>query len=105
MSTSLAVFSLVGALFATSVGHINFKLYYLRSKNIYLVVSLFFFGMAPVLSFFSLIRLSLGTVYISTAFTQVLILILSKTILKENINKDHIISMFFIVFGIIIYNF
>lgn len=105
MSTPVAVLALAAALLATSFGHLNYKLFYMRQKRAYLLLALSLFGLAPVFSFFALKVLTIGTVYVSTGLSQVLVLFLSKTVLHEKLTKDHGYAMVFIVTGILVYNY
>lgn len=70
----------------------------------YLFCALLFFALVPLLSFFALKTLELSTVYISTALTQVLVLILARLGLKEEIQRQKIMGICLIVVGIIIFS-
>ncbi|MBU1417910.1 MAG: EamA family transporter [Proteobacteria bacterium] len=96
--------SLLFALLCTSVGQLLFRMYYVRTKKIYLVASLGMFLVVPVLSYFALVNLTLAFVYMSTALTHVLVLIMSHMFLKEHLTRKQYLSMSLIVVGIITFN-
>jgi drug/metabolite transporter (DMT)-like permease len=99
-----SIMSLLFTLLSTAFGQLLFRMYYVRNKKTYLVSALGAFLAAPLLSYLSLVNLSLAFVYMSTALTHVLVLIMSHIFLKEHLTQKQYISMSLIVFGIIIFN-
>ena len=93
------------ALLCTSVGQLLFRMSYVRTKKIYLAASLGTFLAVPVFNYFALLNLTLAFVYMSTALTHVLVLIMSHMFLKEHLTRKQYVSMSLIVVGIITFNF
>ncbi len=93
------------ALFATATGQLLFKMYYVRARRVFLFSALGTFIIVPAFSYLALLNLSLAAVYMSTAFTNVLVLVMSRIFLDEIIAKRHMIAMAFIVAGIFIFNY
>ena len=63
------------------------------------------FIVAQFTNYLALHRLPIGTVYISTGITQILILILSMLVLKEKITRDHVIAALLVASGLVLYSF
>lgn len=99
-----SVLCLAIALFATATGQLLFKMYYVRARKVFLFSALGTFIVVPAFSYLALLNLSLAAVYMSTAFTNVLVLVMSRVFLKESIAGRHLIAMGFIVAGIVIFN-
>ena len=74
--------SLLFALLSTSVGQLLFRMYYVRTKNIYLAAALGTFLAVPFFSYLALLNLTLAFVYMSTALVHVLVLIMAHMFLK-----------------------
>jgi len=104
MSVGLSVLCLPVSLIAVAVGQLLFKMHCLRRRKLLLFLSFCAFILGPVFSFLALHHLSLSVVYMSTALTNVLVLVLSRIFLHENITGRHMVSMGFIVAGIVIFN-
>jgi len=95
--------ALAGALLATAHGQLMYKLYF-RSKRVYhLALSVGFFLAAPVCAYLALRTLNIGTVYMSTAITQVMVMALSHFVLGERLTMDHFIAIVLIVSGVTMY--
>jgi len=97
--------SLLFALLSTSVGQLLFRMYYVRTKKIYLAAALGTFLAVPFFSYLALLNLTLAFVYMSTALVHVLVLIMAHMFLKEHLTRKQYISMSLIVIGIIVFNF
>jgi drug/metabolite transporter (DMT)-like permease len=54
-------------------------------------------------NYIALHRLDIGTVYIGTGITQVLVLALSRVVLREKLTRDHIFAVVLIVSGLALY--
>jgi drug/metabolite transporter (DMT)-like permease len=104
ISQHLSLLSLLFALFFTAVGQLLFRMYYVRTNKIYIVTALGMFVAVPVFSYLALLNLTLAFVYMSTALTHVLVLIMSHIFLKEQLAKKQYVSMSLIIAGIIIFN-
>jgi multidrug transporter EmrE-like cation transporter len=87
----------------TAFGQVIYKLYAHTRSLWHLAASIAFFVIAPFTSYIALQRLSAGTVFIGAAFSQVLILVMSRTMLKEEITMDHLISMSLILLGLLMF--
>ena len=98
-----AWFALGGALLATAIGQVMFKLFFRRHRYIWLATAIGFFAIAPVCNYLALQTLGIGMVYMSTALTIVLVVGLSRLILGERLSRDHGIATILIVCGVLIY--
>ena len=95
--------ALGGALLATAHGQLMYKLYF-RSKRVYhLGLSVGLFLAAPICAYFALRTLNIGTVYMSTSITQVMVMALSHFVLRERLTIDHFIAIVLIVSGVCLY--
>lgn len=103
MAQSLA--SLAVALLATSIGQLLFKLHYQRPGSRYLYGALGTFILIPPVTYLALINISLAAVYMSTALSNILVLVMSRIVLKERITRRHAIAATLIIIGIIVFNF
>jgi drug/metabolite transporter (DMT)-like permease len=101
----LSFVSLLFALLFTSIGQLLFRMYYVRTKKIYLAAALGTFLAVPVCNYLALFNLTLAFVYMSTALTHVLVLTMSHMFLKEHLTGKQYISMALIVAGIVTFNF
>jgi len=99
-----SVICLTIALIGTAIGQLFFKMHYQHTGKIFLFSALGTFAMVPVFSYLALLNLSLAVVYMSTALTSVLVLVLSHFFLNERITKQHMMAMVFIVFGVLLFN-
>ena len=95
---------LVLALIFTTIGQISYKIYFQKKKIFWLVCSLASFVGVPFFNYIALLRLSIDTVYISTALTIIMIMFASSLILKEHISKNQFWGAMTIIVGIVVYN-
>ncbi|HEB27822.1 MAG TPA: hypothetical protein ENI05_08615 [Porticoccus sp.] len=93
------------AIASTAGAQILYKLFFLRKGKIYLVGALVLFCLAPFMSYIALKQWPLSTVYMATALTYVLTLILAKFVLGESINRRKALAIILIVSGVVIFNF
>lgn len=95
--------TLLLALLLTAAGQVLFKHYYRtrRPWDRYLAVALFV--AVPAINFVSLRGLPFGLVYMSTAGTQVLVLVMSYFFLGERIPARALPAVGLILAGIVIY--
>ncbi len=99
----IAYLALGAALTLAAFGQLNFKLYALRSSRLNLAIALGCFVIAQICFFLALMDLRVGVVYLSTALTQILVLFLSRHVLREALTRHHAVAMTMIVAGIILY--
>ena len=92
------------ALATTATAQVCYKLYFVGGKRpAVLAAALALFAIAQVVFFISLTRLDVGVVYMSTGFIQVLVLALSKFVLRERVTRDHVFAVALIAGGLILY--
>jgi drug/metabolite transporter (DMT)-like permease len=87
----------------TACGQVTYKLFSTTRKLLFLGLALGLFIAAQLGNYIALHRLDIGTVYIGTGITQVLVLALSRVILREKLTRDHIIAVALIVGGLALY--
>lgn len=97
--------SLFFALLFTALGQMLFRMHFLRTGKKYLIAALVTFMAVPICNYLALLNLTLALVYMSTALTHVMVLMMSHFFLKERLTIKHYISMSLIVLGIATYNF
>lgn len=100
---ALSWIALVAALVLTAVGQMTFKLYFTDRKFSTLVAAVLLFISVPVCSYLALRNLGIGLVYMSTAATQILVLLLARVVLKEQLTRDHLIAVVLITAGVVLY--
>lgn len=103
-SPTYAWIELAGALTATALAQLCYKVYFVRRKRIYIGAAIALFVMVPPLAYLALTHLGVGIVYMSTALTQILVLVLSRFVLKERIGYSHAAAMALIVAGVVLYS-
>lgn len=95
--------SLCGVVLATAFGHFFYKLYFLRRRVSLVVAAMSTFLLAPVFSYLALHSLGIGLVYMSTAMSLVVVILLSRFALNERISGRQVIAMLLIVGGVACY--
>jgi multidrug transporter EmrE-like cation transporter len=95
--------ALVAGLVFTAAGQVQFKHYYTTRRRLDLFSALALFGLVPVVNFLALRGLSFGLVYMSTAVTQVLVLVMCWVFLGEKLQRSSLPGVALILAGIIVY--
>jgi len=98
-----ALISLAIAIVATTFGQISFKYYALHQRRVMLLVAIGLFGAIPLFTFFAVRGLGLGTVYVSTGVSYVLIAVMGKLIFKERVGAGHGLALALILSGCALY--
>ncbi|MGA7304153.1 MAG: hypothetical protein WBW88_04735 [Rhodothermales bacterium] len=91
------------ALVFTALGQLCYKVYFVRRRRLYVILAITLFVLVPPFAFLALRHLGLGLVYMSTALTQLMVLGLSRVVLKERIGGAHVVAMALIVAGVVLY--
>src|SRR5215469_9060568 len=78
---------LAGLLF-TAAGQVFFKHYYTSRRRLDLLAAVALFGLVPVMNFLALRGIAFGLVYMSTAVTQVLVLVMCRVFLGEKLQRS-----------------
>lgn len=91
------------ALTTTALGQVVLKIFAKTNRRLHFFVAIAFFVLAPCSSYFALRGLGIGTVYMSTSITQVMVLLLAWRLLQEQVTRDHLIAMALIIGGLILY--
>lgn len=93
------------ALVSTALAQFAFKLYFhKRERRRLLAIALALFVAAPYATYRALEELSLATVYVATAASQLLIVALSLTILREKYTLRQYGGLVLVLTGIVLYN-
>ena len=87
----------------TAFGQVTYKHFSKSQNKRYLILSVTLFAIVPFTSYIALQRFHIGMVYIGAAFSQILVLFLSRQLLHERLSKNHFISMGLILLGLIVY--
>ena len=105
MSTGYSLLALTGTITLPAFGHLAYKLFFREKSKFYVFAAIFCFIFTSVCTFLALQKLTLGFVYASSAITQGLILILGWRFLSENITRQHVVAISFIIFGVMSFAF
>jgi len=100
--------------FLVAIAQINFKIgasrinvrlsFHYNIKNWHLILGLFLFSLAPFLSVFVMRVVDFSVFYAFTALNYFFVMILSKILLHEKIDRFKIIGNIVIILGIIVFN-
>jgi drug/metabolite transporter (DMT)-like permease len=95
---------LLGALTATAFAQLAYKIFVSRGRRaVVLILALTLFAVAQVGFFLALTQLAVGVVYMSMGFVHILVMALSKTVLDENLTRDHWVAVALISGGLLLY--
>ena len=100
---TFSYFFLISAILSTAFGKFFYKKYSVTGIKKYYVFTILLFLSTPVFSFFALQQISIDIVYVFTALTIFVVMLLSKIFLKEDIEQNTYKGVFFILLGVIIY--
>lgn len=100
---SVYMLMVIVAIVLTAGGQVLFKRYYQQHHRLYLLGALAMFGLVPLTNFVALRGIPFGFVYMSTAATQILVLLLCRIFLGEKLGKDALPGIALILAGIIVY--
>jgi drug/metabolite transporter (DMT)-like permease len=99
----LPALSLAASLLATAGGMVMFKHYYRSHDRLHFAYSILLFAAVPLTTFMALQGLTLGLVYMSTAATHILVLLMSFFFLGERIPSRVLPGVALILAGIVVY--
>ena len=94
---------LLGTIVSTALGQFFYKIFILDKKKFFFYLTVFTFIMAPIFSMLSLKYYSIDIVYMFTALTILLVVLLSRFFLKEKITKKQVLGIGFIILGVVLY--
>lgn len=100
----IAVAVLTMAVTSTALAQVSYKRYFSSDRTrVLLVAALGLFALAQVGFFAALTRLDVGVVYMSTGITHVLVIGLSRFVLRERVTRHHLIAVALIAGGLVLY--
>jgi len=94
---------LVGAIISTALGQFFYKMFTLYGKKYFFYLTIFMFIFTPLFSMLSLKYFSVDMVYMLTSVTILLVVLLSRFFLKEQITQKQVIGIVFILLGVVLY--
>jgi drug/metabolite transporter (DMT)-like permease len=95
---------LAGALICTALAQLTYKMYFVRGRHLgRMMGALTLFGLAQIGFFAALTQLEIGVVYMSMGTVQLMVLGLSRYVLRENVGWNHMIAVLMIAGGLIFY--
>ncbi len=103
LTPNIYMLGVIASLLLTAGGQVLFKRYYGSHRRLDLLAALAMFGLVPITNFIALRGLPFGFVYMSTAVTQVLVLVMSRMFLAERIHPKALPGVVLVVAGIIVY--
>lgn len=92
------------ALAATGVGQVLFKAHAMTRRTSLLAATVLSFCMAPPASYLALRGLPLSTVYVSTALTQLGVVLLSMLLFEERYVPVQWLGLGLILAGVVVFN-
>jgi drug/metabolite transporter (DMT)-like permease len=92
------------ALLATALGQLLYKGASMRGSRVRLAGAIAFFCIAPLAAYMALHSLSLATVYVSTAISQLIVVFGSMASFGERYGSRQWLGLAFIVAGVIVFN-
>lgn len=92
------------ALVFTASAQVLFKLYSITNNKGYLVSTLGLFCLAPLMSFLALKFWMISTVYMATAITYILVILMARFLIGEKISGTKMKSIAIIIFGVLLFN-
>ena len=95
---------LTTALLCTALAQLSYKLYFTAGRRLpVLARAVVLFGVAQIGFFAALTQLEVGVVYMSTGVVHIIVLGLSKSVLREHVTRDHVVAVGLIVGGLVVY--
>lgn len=94
---------LLSAILSTALGQFFYKIFALNKKKYFFYLTILMFVLIPFFSMLSLKYYSVDVVYMFTALTILLVVLLSKLFLNEVIRKNQAIGIVFIILGVVLY--
>ena len=104
LSKNISIISLIFCIFFTTFGHYYFKIFFIKKNLNLMLIAIILFIFTPFFTYIALKNLSLSEVYMSLAMVNVLLLIVSKYFLNEEMNSDMYIGSFLIISGVVLFN-
>jgi len=92
------------AIIATAIGQLLFKHASMTRSHLYTLYAIIAFCMAPIGAFMALHTLDLATVYISTAISQIFVVLASMLLFGERYNRKQWTGLTLILVGVILFN-
>lgn len=100
----MSFFFLGCAIVFTAAAQTLYKLFAENRKLPFLISTIALFVATPIMSYLALRELSLGVVYMSTGLTYILVLMSSRFVLRESVEKRQIFAVALIVAGVGVFN-
>lgn len=88
----------------TAWGQVTYKMFSQTRRWLLFALAVALFITAQISNYVALHNLPLGTVYIGTGLTHILVLLLSARVLKERITCDHFVAIVMIVSGLTLFS-
>lgn len=95
---------LAASLFSTAVAQVAFKAYFRQRQRAILAIALLMFLLVPWTTYKALHGLTLATVYVATAASQLLVVLLSLLLLGERYSRRQAIGFCLVLAGVILFN-
>lgn len=92
------------AIAATAVGQLCFKHASMKRSRAFTLYAIVSFCIAPVGAFMALHSLSLATVYICTAISQLFVVLASMALFGERYNRQQWTGLVLILAGVVLFN-
>jgi drug/metabolite transporter (DMT)-like permease len=92
------------SLSCTALAQVAFKSYFKRRSNLALAAAVGFFLLVPFTTYQALKGMSLATVYVATAASQLLVVLISLAFMGEHYSRRQYLGFSLVLAGIIVYN-
>ena len=103
MTATLATAILVVSVTLVAVAQVTFKRSMTESNRLQFLGAMALFGVAQIGFFFALLGIEVGMVYMATALTHVIVLVLSHRWLGERMERGHLVAAGIVALGVLIY--
>ena len=100
----MGVLYLAAAIIFTALAQTSYKLYAHKGGKKFLIAAIVLFVLTPFMAYMALKEIALSVVYMSTAISYVIVILASKYLLAEVINKRQIFALTLIICGVITFN-
>jgi multidrug transporter EmrE-like cation transporter len=95
--------SLLGAIGATAAAQVAYKKYSVEHGRCSLYATVLLFAAAPPLTYLAVKGFGVGTVYISTGVTYILVAAAGWRLFGETPSRRRLVAMAFVLTGIVVY--
>jgi drug/metabolite transporter (DMT)-like permease len=91
------------AVLVSAAGQVQFKIYALNRSKWAFVSTVILFLLAPIFSYLALKGIGVDAVYMATSLNTFIVLLLSKYLLDERVQRGQLVACLVVVAGVVVY--